>query len=86
MESKIEKDIIPLLQKEFQNERSMSFFYLKRCPHKKDYNEKTPLHLKYINHPEYWNIFSFRLQLDGGHIDRHDKFWKLVTDRLKNIG
>jgi hypothetical protein len=47
--------------------------------------EKNPC-LKFINNPEYWNVWNFRISIDGGIEREHQAFWIKLCELLENIG
>jgi len=85
LETKIENDLMSMFSSEYKSKRSKFTFY--KDEPKIGYENPKEKHdcLKYISHPEYWNVWNFRIQLDGGNMKFHEKFWERLSEYLKSL-
>ena len=41
--------------------------------------------LKYVSHPEYWNVNHFRYELITSEQEHHNVFWEYISNRLSRL-
>jgi hypothetical protein len=85
IENKIKDEFVPRLNSYFADNKQCSFVTYYNPPRVDIDNEEAAEFLKYIEHPDYWNILNLKLELKGGNSEEHDKFWNLLSGTLSKL-
>ncbi len=85
VEDKIVQEIAPKLTAAFENNDFRKFEIHCRKPRIEVPAEGVGPHLKYINDPNYWNIYNIKFELKGGYSQDHERFWTILPDELSKL-
>jgi hypothetical protein len=79
----VTKELPHSLRTLYQNERFCEFNSTITQAYLQNEDENVEAYLKYINDKEYWNVNHVRLQLLGGHPDKHKLFWIRLSELIQ---
>ncbi|WP_157663344.1 hypothetical protein [Polaribacter sp. SA4-12] len=74
--------IIPKMKNEFGSmEYAELNVYIEKPKLQKKEKDVAP-YLRFINHPDYWNINHIKIELMDGNSYEHENLWKVLTKSL----
>ena len=85
VESKINKEITPRLEKVFMNTYLRTFRIHKQRPQIVAEDKGAHPCLRYINDANYWNVHNIKFELNGGSLSDHETFWTILSNELSAL-